>query len=98
MKTVRSGSRLHRSGQQRVNGYVENSTSCPISKFTMMLPAISARQLFRPAIDLLKPLSPARYHNAAAHEGDERLAGLRRVEHRQLHLDRASLGVDEEVR
>jgi hypothetical protein len=34
----------------------------------MLFPAITARKLFGPFVDRLAPLSPARYHSAAAHE------------------------------
>lgn len=48
---------------------------CAFELWEMLFPAISARKAFGPAIDLLKPLSPARFHSAAAHE-----TGLRDVE------------------
>jgi len=54
---------------------LETGDLCAYELWEMLFPAISARKMFGGAIDRLKPLSPARYHSAAAHE-----TGLRDVE------------------
>lgn len=41
---------------------------CAFQLWEMLLPALSARALFGPLVERLAPLSPARYHSAAAHE------------------------------
>ncbi len=41
---------------------------CAFELWEMLLPAISARKLLGRAVERLAPLSPARYHSAAAHE------------------------------
>lgn len=48
---------------------------CAFELWEMLFPAISARKLIGPAVGLLSPLNPARFHSAAAHE-----TGLRDVE------------------
>ena len=41
---------------------------CAFELWEMLLPALTARAVFKPLIHRLAPLSPARYHSAAAHE------------------------------
>jgi hypothetical protein len=41
---------------------------CAFELWEMLLPALTARRVFGPLIHRLAPLSPARYHSAAAHE------------------------------
>ena len=54
---------------------LETGQLCAFELWEMLLPAITARKAFAGVIDAIKPLSPARYHSAAAHE-----TGLRDVE------------------
>ncbi|MBI5531275.1 MAG: sulfotransferase [Deltaproteobacteria bacterium] len=54
---------------------LESQRLCAFELWEMLLPAITARKAFGGVIDAIKPLSPARYHSAAAHE-----TGLRDVE------------------
>jgi LPS sulfotransferase NodH len=54
---------------------LETGALCAYELWEMLFPAITARRMLGGVIDRLKPLSPARYHSAAAHE-----TGLRDVE------------------
>lgn len=54
---------------------LETGELCAYELWEMLLPSITARKLFGGIVDWLQPLSPARYHSAAAHE-----TGLRDVE------------------
>jgi hypothetical protein len=54
---------------------LETERLCAFELWEMLFPAITARKAFGGMIDRIKPLSPARYHSAAAHE-----TGLRDVE------------------
>jgi hypothetical protein len=54
---------------------LETGQLCAFELWEMLFPAISARKLLGGAVELLKPLSPARFHSADAHE-----TGLRDVE------------------
>lgn len=58
-----------RSGTTFLHRFLVGSEQlCAFELWEMLLPAISARKAFAPLIELFEPLSPARYHNAAAHQ------------------------------